>query len=122
MRPIRKPTRLAGGGALIVLLLLLSPVSTLAQDRLRSMPGHERYARVGRAIPTSVESGGVGVVWEAGRSDLPLRARESERAIGGGGRRRGAAPPQARCGTRARTSVRGGFLTRWEVQGLLPGP
>lgn len=70
MRPIRKPTRLAGGGALIVLLLLLSPVSTLAQDRLRSMPGHERYERVGRAIPTSVESGALEVVWKEGGKAL----------------------------------------------------
>src|SRR5690625_7216548 len=69
MRPIRKPTRLAGGGALIVLLLLLSPVSTLAQDRLRSMPGHERYERVGRANPTSVESGAhEGVRKEGGKA------------------------------------------------------
>lgn len=57
----------------VTALALLVAVGALtgtadAQDRLKSMPGYERYQRVGREIGSSVRSGALAVTWLDGGS------------------------------------------------------
>ena len=41
----------------------IAPASALAQDRLKGMPGYERYQEVGKKIQGSVKSGALTVQW-----------------------------------------------------------
>jgi len=60
--------------ALIVLggTALLSAV-TIAQDRLKSMPGYEQYQRMSKEIPGAVKSGSLTVTWKDGGKALEYR-------------------------------------------------
>ena len=49
--------------AFVVVALLCSPAA-LAQDRLKTMPGYERYARLSKIIPDSVKRGALAVEWQ----------------------------------------------------------
>jgi len=56
------PSLLAAG-------LVLSTVSSLAQDRLKTMPGYERFRKMSKEIPDSVKLGSLSVSWvEGGRA------------------------------------------------------
>lgn len=55
------PTRAA---ALVV--LLVTAATSGAQDRLKSMPGYERYQKLSKEIPSSVRSGALTVTWKDG--------------------------------------------------------
>lgn len=72
--------------ALLFSLLALPLATAIAQDRLKTMPGYERYERMSQAILDSVKSGSVSVTWENGgtafeyskngkryRYDIPLQ-------------------------------------------------
>ncbi len=50
--------------ALLFAASLFSPASALAQDRLKTMPGYERYQEVGKKIQGSVKSGSLSVHWK----------------------------------------------------------
>ncbi len=49
---------------LLACLAGLAPASAPAQDRLKTLPGHERYQRVGKQIATSVKLGALSVSWQ----------------------------------------------------------
>jgi dipeptidyl-peptidase 4 len=62
MKPSRYPLILAG-------LLALSLPTARAQDRLKQMPGYERFQQMSKEIPGSVKMGALSVTWqEGGRS------------------------------------------------------
>ncbi len=44
--------------------VILVPGPAHAQDRLKTMPGYERYARLSKAIPGSVKRGALAVQWQ----------------------------------------------------------
>ncbi|MGA2866481.1 MAG: DPP IV N-terminal domain-containing protein [Verrucomicrobiota bacterium] len=49
--------------------LVLPTVSSLAQDRLKTMPGYERFRKMSKEIPDSVKLGSLSVTWvEGGRA------------------------------------------------------
>ncbi|HTF86996.1 MAG TPA: DPP IV N-terminal domain-containing protein, partial [Planctomycetota bacterium] len=50
--------------ALALASTLFAPSAALAQDRLKSMPGYERYKEVGAKINGSVKSGSLQVQWQ----------------------------------------------------------
>ena len=39
-----------------------------AQDRLKTMPGYEKYAKMAREIPTAVKAGALSVTWKDGKT------------------------------------------------------
>src|SRR5438445_446768 len=41
----------------------LLPVALIVQDRLQTMPGHQQYGRMARAIPSAIKSGALSVTW-----------------------------------------------------------
>ena len=43
--------------------IILAPIATLAQDRLKTMPGYEQYERMSREIPFAVKSGALPATW-----------------------------------------------------------
>ena len=49
---------------LLVPLLSLQAVASLAQDRLKTMPGYERYHQVSREITNAFKSGALSVTWK----------------------------------------------------------
>lgn len=85
------------------LLLLLSAGSVSAQDRLKTYPGYDRYARLSREIQTSVKPGALQVAWTdtthfeytvAGKryrydvrslsaTEIPLPANQASHQMGG---------------------------------------
>src|SRR5262245_16434155 len=50
----------------ILLLLGIGVTAAVAQDRLKSMPGHAQYGKMSREIPRSYKSGALGVTWKDG--------------------------------------------------------
>jgi dipeptidyl-peptidase-4 len=50
-------------GLIATVALGLLPALLTAQDRLRSMPGYERYNRMASQINSSVRSGALSVTW-----------------------------------------------------------
>ncbi len=48
----------------LALLLCLTPATTHAQDRLKTMPGYERYLRMSREITNAYKSGSLSVNWK----------------------------------------------------------
>src|SRR5262245_50692770 len=49
-------------------LLLAAPVLLIGQDRLRSMPGHERAQRYARESGTAVRGGNLAATWVDGKA------------------------------------------------------
>jgi dipeptidyl-peptidase-4 len=49
------------------------PSTTMAQDRLKTMPGYERYQKMSREIPGSVKPGALSVVWKDGGQAFEYR-------------------------------------------------
>jgi dipeptidyl-peptidase-4 len=60
---------------LIVLVIALACVSTVtvAQDRLKTMPGYERYKKYNSEIPGSVKPGALSVTWKDGGAAFEYR-------------------------------------------------
>ncbi len=52
--------------ATVLMNLVLSPVSTRAQDRLKTMPGYDQYQKMSKEIPGSVKLGALSVKWQDG--------------------------------------------------------
>jgi len=46
-----------------VLVFILSSAILLAQDRLKTMPGYERYQKLNREMSNAVKLGALSVVW-----------------------------------------------------------
>lgn len=57
-------------GWLWAVLLLLTDFATLAQDRLKTMPGYEQFAKTSRAATNAFTSGAVAVTWKDGGKAL----------------------------------------------------
>jgi dipeptidyl-peptidase-4 len=55
------------------MVFVLSPLMVGAQDRLSSMPGHERYQRVSRAATNLYKSGALSVTWTNGGQAFDYR-------------------------------------------------
>jgi dipeptidyl-peptidase-4 len=55
--------RLAIPAAPLVVVLGLLQVSTLAQDRLKTMPGYQQYLKMSQEIPGAVKLGSLGITW-----------------------------------------------------------
>jgi dipeptidyl-peptidase-4 len=51
----------------------ISPVTTSAQDRLKTMPGYDQYQKMNREIPGSVKLGSLSVVWKDGGQAFEYR-------------------------------------------------
>ena len=49
--------------AVLFAAAVLAPANAFAQDRLKSMPGYERYQEVGKKIAGSVKLGSLSVHW-----------------------------------------------------------
>ena len=100
----------------LILALGAGPLTTRAQDRLKTMPGYDQYQKMSREIPGSVKLGSLSVKWQEGgkafeyskdgkayRYDIATRAAtetgtapadaESGRV---GGRRRAGGPERGR--------------------------
>lgn len=56
--------------ALAVAVVCAHPTLAPAQDRLKTMPGYERYERVSKEIPGSVKFGSLAVTWPDGGNAL----------------------------------------------------
>jgi dipeptidyl-peptidase 4 len=56
---INKSSRVA-----LIIALGISPLTSRAQDRLKTMPGYDRYQRVSKEIPGSVKLGALIVKWQ----------------------------------------------------------
>ena len=50
----------------LTIVIGLSPITSSAQDRLKTMPGYDQYQKVSREIPGSVKLGVVSVKWQDG--------------------------------------------------------
>lgn len=105
-------------GLVAVLLLTIGvlPMTSRAQDRLKTMPGYDQYQKMSKEIPGSVKLGALNVKWQADgkafeyykdgktyRYDIATRATAEEGpapadAEGGrpGGRRRAGGPERGR--------------------------
>jgi dipeptidyl-peptidase-4 len=59
------PGAVARAGSVLVLGVLSVHVTTSAQDRLKEMPGYERYQQVSSQLNSAVRSGAVNGVWNA---------------------------------------------------------
>jgi dipeptidyl-peptidase 4 len=64
--------RVPGKITTIVLLVTFSliPLTSSAQDRLKTMPGYDQYQRLSKEIPASVKSGALAVKWQDGGKAL----------------------------------------------------
>ena len=51
---------------LLTIIAILMPVTSTAQDRLKSMPGYDHYQKVGKEISGSVKLGSLAVKWQDG--------------------------------------------------------
>lgn len=58
--------------AVFVAMTLPASIS-VAQDRLKTMPGYERYEKMRREIPGSVKSGRLSVTWKDGGAEFEFR-------------------------------------------------
>ena len=52
-------------GKLLSVAVVLLPMTLGAQDRLKTMPGHDRFQRLSLALPTAVKPGSLAVTWKA---------------------------------------------------------
>jgi len=107
---------LRGSALALALCIGFAPLSALAQDRLKTMPGYEQYQKVGRKIAGAVKSTTLPVEWsEDGQSfeyrqdektwrfDMATRSASEAPAVAGEakprperGPRRGGAPERGR--------------------------
>jgi dipeptidyl-peptidase 4 len=55
------------------ILLVLLPLAVLAQDRLKTMPGYERYQKMSREMAGAVKSGALTVTWKDGGAAFEYR-------------------------------------------------
>ncbi|MFL6214159.1 MAG: DPP IV N-terminal domain-containing protein, partial [Blastocatellia bacterium] len=115
----KRSGRLQGKAVAIVLLVTfgLLPLTSSAQDRLKTMPGYDQYQRMSKEIPGAVKPGTLAVKWQDGgkaltyqkdgkayRYDIAsLQATETDKAEGdsgqgdnGMGRRPPGAPERGR--------------------------
>jgi dipeptidyl-peptidase-4 len=55
-------------GAVVVMILApgILPITSRAQDRLKTMPGYDRYEKISKEIPGSVKLGTLNVKWQDG--------------------------------------------------------
>ncbi|HXF41004.1 MAG TPA: DPP IV N-terminal domain-containing protein [Blastocatellia bacterium] len=55
-------------GAIFALIIALgiAPITSRAQDRLKTMPGYDRYEKMSKEIPASVKLGTLNVKWQDG--------------------------------------------------------
>ena len=60
--------------ALPMSLIGLRQTSASAQDRLKGMPGYERYQKMSREIPNSVKMGTIAVTWKDDGKGLEYRS------------------------------------------------
>jgi dipeptidyl-peptidase-4 len=58
---------------LLVLALAIVPITTLAQDRLKNMPGYDQYQKMSGQIPGSIKSGALTVTWKDGGKAFEYR-------------------------------------------------
>ena len=54
-------------------LLVVLPLVSTAQDRLKTMPGYEQYQRMSQQIPGSVKLGALSVTWKDGGKAFEYR-------------------------------------------------
>ncbi|MCI0485525.1 MAG: S9 family peptidase [Blastocatellia bacterium] len=59
--------------AVLLFALCAIPVTSGAQDRLRTMPGYEQYQKMRTAIPGSVKMGSIAVKWQDGGKAFDYR-------------------------------------------------
>jgi dipeptidyl-peptidase-4 len=57
----------------VAVLLVLPSVASIAQDRLKTMPGYEQYQRMSREIAGSVKMGSLAVKWVDGGKAFEYR-------------------------------------------------
>src|SRR6185503_8504307 len=93
----------------------ISPLTSRAQDRLKTMPGYDRFQKISKEIPGSVKLGALMVKWQEGgktfeyykdgkayRYDIATRATTevgtapADADGGRGGRRRAGGPERGR--------------------------
>jgi len=55
-----------GGNFFLSLLAILSGINAPAQDRLKTMPGYERYHRISQEMTNAVKLGALSVTWKDG--------------------------------------------------------
>lgn len=70
----RIASRTSRGLAIVLMIVLgILPMSSGAQDRLKTMPGYEQYQKMSREIPGSVKLGTLSVVWKDGGAAFEYR-------------------------------------------------
>ncbi len=57
----------------LIALLIIASAASIAQDRLKAMPGYEQYQKMGREIPGSVKMGSLAVKWLDGGKAFEYR-------------------------------------------------
>ncbi len=76
---MKKRTAIAWRNGLLIALLAMLGLSSIttepagAQDRLKTMPGYERYQKISREIPGSVKLGALPVAWKDGGQAFEYR-------------------------------------------------
>src|SRR5580765_4742521 len=65
-RPERCTVRCSNMSTLLIFLLNLAPPNVPAQDRLKTMPGYERYHRMSQEMTNAVKPGSLAVSWKDG--------------------------------------------------------
>src|ERR1700687_4343874 len=63
---IKNRTLYHGTAAALLMTLGLSPITSRAQDRLKTMPGYGQYEKMSKLIPDSVKLGALAVKWTDG--------------------------------------------------------
>ena len=58
-------SRLVRVAVVPIFLAVMLPVTTRGQDRLKTMPGYQQYAKVSQEIPGAVKLGSLAVTWNA---------------------------------------------------------
>ncbi len=125
----------------LVVVFGITPISTLGQDRVKTMPGYEQYEKMSKEIPGSVKMGSLSVTWKDGgktfeyqkdgiiyRYDIAVgKAQEIGKAPAGsdrpgpgfGGRNPGGRNPQGR-DPAGRPPI--GGVARGRQPGVAPSP
>ena len=62
----RPSARIRHPGAMLALAIFTASGPALGQDRLKTMPGYERFQALSREIPGSVKPGSLAVHWKDG--------------------------------------------------------
>ncbi len=64
MSTVNFPDPLPSFGFRLLLIAALLPAAAMAQDRLKTMPGYERYSKMSREYADAVKSGALSVTWK----------------------------------------------------------